>query len=95
MLRVLVGHMPEGLFCECLAVPLHQAQSAAHGALLDSALFCVGLGISVFSKGFVAVAYPGAEERAAVPLKKSGQPHPDPGGFARFSPIGVSENELW
>ena len=59
MLRVLVDHLLEDLFCERLAVPFHQAQSAAHGAmdgkigaLLDSALFRVGLGLSVFSKDF-------------------------------------------
>ena len=52
VLRVLVGYLLEDLFCECLAVPLHQARSAAHealddkfGALLDSALFRVGLGL--------------------------------------------------
>ena len=97
MLRVLVGHLLEDLFCECLAVSLHQAQSAAHGALddkfdalLDSALFHAGLGLSVLSKGFVAVAYPVVEERSEVPLKESR----DPAEIALFSPVDVSENEL-
>ena len=101
MLRVLVGNLLEDLLCECLADPLREAQSAAHvalddkiGALLDPALLRVGLGLSIFSKDFFAVAYPVAEGRVEVPLKKSGQPHPDPDGFALFSSIGVSENEL-
>ena len=63
-------------------------------ALLDSALFRVGLGLSVFSKDFVAVAYLVVEERVKVSLKKTSQPHPDPDVFALFSPVGVSENEL-
>ena len=88
MLRVLFDHPLEGLFCECLAAPLHQAQSAAHGALddksnalLESALFRVGLGLLVFSRNFIAAAYPVAEGRAEVPLKKGSQPHPDPDEF--------------
>ena len=52
------------------------------------------LGLAVFSQDFVAVAYPVVEERAKVPLKKSGQPHPDPDEFALFSPVNVSEDEL-
>ena len=79
-----------------LAVPLHQAQTAAHealddkfDALLDSALFRVGLGLSVFSKDFVVVAYTGVEERVEVSLKKSSQPHLNPDRCALFSPLGV------
>ena len=59
-------------------------------AFLDSALFRVGLGLSVFSENFVAVAYQVVEERVEVPLKKSGQPHPDPSELA----IDFTENEL-
>ena len=90
---MLVGHLLGGLVCECLAFPLHQAQSTVHGALydkfdvfLDPALFRVGLGLSVFSGGFVAVAYPVVEGRVEVPLKKSSQPHPDPDEFAHLLP---------
>ena len=88
------------LFCEYIAVLLRPAQSAAHDALedkfdalLDSALFRVGLGLAVFSKDLFAVAYPVAEGGLEVSLKKSGQPHPDPDNFALFSPVDVPEDD--